>query len=143
MERQVLTIEQVFELQNLGFNIIENSSSVVILKENVPVIVSKEIIEKNIFGITDKMQDMFCSMTVKDLYDALPCKIWYEDPDYGSISYTLDIKKEVHISEVTYISDYHHSKIPETFEDKYLINALFKLLIWILSNKIRPVKFRK
>ena len=65
MKNQVLSIEQIFKLQNLGFNVVENSSSIVIIEENGPFIVNKEMIEKNVFGITDKIQDMFYSMTIK------------------------------------------------------------------------------
>ena len=92
MKNEILSIEQIFKLQNLGFNVVENSSSIVIIEENGPFIVNKEMIEKNVFGITDKIQDMFYSMTIEDLYNALPYRILYKS-DYGLMSYHLEVRK--------------------------------------------------
>ena len=72
IEDQILSIEQVLELQELGFDVIKNSSAIVIIKENGPFIVDKEMVEKNIFGITDKIEDMFYSMTIGDIINILP-----------------------------------------------------------------------
>lgn len=137
MKNQVLSIEQIFKLQNLGFDVIKNSSSIVIIKENGPFIVSKEMVEKNIFGITDKIEDMFYSMTIEDLYNALPYKILYKS-DYGLMSYHLEVRKEINTYKVRYIyEDSFGSKLFFTplFKDKYLINTLYNQLIWILSNQ--------
>ena len=85
IEEQVLSIKQVFKLQNLGFDVIKNSSVIVIIKENGTFIVDKEMVEKNIFGITDKIEDMFYSMTIGDMIEVLPEIIHKK--------YTLEISK--------------------------------------------------
>ena len=85
IEEQVLRIEQVFKLQDLGFDVIKNSSAIVIIKENGTFIVDKEMVEKNIFGITDKIEDMFYSMTIGDIINIIPTKI---------NEYVLDMNRE-------------------------------------------------
>ena len=119
LEDQVLSIEQVLKLQNLGFDVIKNSSSIVIIKENGTFIVDKEMVEKNIFGITDKIEDMFYSMTIGDIINIIPTKI---------NEYVLDMNRE-------YIS-YDNTKDNLYYTSRYkFIDNLFDCLVWCIKQK--------
>ena len=119
LEDQVLSIEQVLKLQNLGFDVIKNSSSIVIIKENGTFIVNKEMIEKNIFGVTDKIEDMFYSMTIGDIINIIPTKI---------NEYVLDMNRE-------YIS-YDNTKDNLYYTSRYkFIDNLFDCLVWCIKQK--------
>ena len=119
IEEQVLRIEQVFKLQDLGFDVIKNSSAIVIIKENGTFIVDKEMVEKNIFGITDKIEDMFYSMTIGDIINIIPTKI---------NEYVLDMNRE-------YIS-YDNTKDNLYYTSRYkFIDNLFDCLVWCIKHK--------
>ena len=120
IEEQVLRIGQVVKLQDLGFDVIKNSSTIVIIKENGPFIVDKEMVEKNIFGITDKIEDMFYSMTIGDIINIIPTKINDE--------YVLDMNRE-------YIS-YDNTKDNLYYTSRYkFIDNLFDCLVWCIKHK--------
>lgn len=132
LKNQVLSIEQVVKLQNLGFDVIKNSSAIVIIKENGPFIVSKEMVEKNIFGITDKIEDMFYSMTIGDIINVLPEKIK---------TYSRHVDEEINFyprmnnAGIIYASTIMiEDSIFCSREDK-LINNLFNTLIWCIKEK--------
>ena len=119
IEEQVLRIGQVAKLQDLGFDVIKNSSAIVIIKENGPFIVDKEMVEKNIFGITDKIEDMFYSMTIGDIINIIPTKI---------NEYVLDMNRE-------YIS-YDNTKDNLYYTSRYkFIDNLFDCLVWCIKHK--------
>ena len=119
IEDQVLNIEQVQELQELGFDVIKNSSAIVIIKENDTFIVSKEMVEKNIFGITDKLEDMFYTMTIGDIINIIPTKI---------NEYMLDMNR-------AYIS-YDNTKNNLYYTSRYkFIDNLFDCLVWCIKHK--------
>ena len=119
IEEQVLRIEQVVKLQDLGFDVVKNSSAIVIIKENDTFIVSKEMVEKNIFGITDKIEDMFYSMTIGDIINIIPTKI---------NEYILDMNRE-------YIS-YDNTKDNLYYTSRYkFIDNLFDCLVWCIKHK--------
>lgn len=119
IKEQVLRIEQVVKLQDLGFDVVKNSSVIVIIKENDTFIVSKEMVEKNIFGITDKIKDMFYSMTIGDIINIIPTKI---------NEYILDMNKE-------YIS-YDNTKDDLYYTSRYkFIDNLFDCLVWCIKHK--------
>ena len=119
IEEQVLRIGQVVKLQDLGFDVIKNSSAIVIIKENDTFIVDKEMIEKNIFGITDKIEDMFYSMTIGDIINIIPTKI---------NEYVLDMNRE-------YIS-YDDTKDNLYYTSRYkFIDNLFDCLVWCIKHK--------
>ena len=120
---QVLSIEQVVKLQNLGFDVIKNSSAIVIIKENDTFIVNKEMIEKNIFGVTNKIENMFYSMTIGDIISVLPIKI-EED-------YFLSVNSEYceYTSMVGVIDTIFFTR------EKEIINNLFKTLVWCIKEK--------
>ena len=131
IENQVLSIEQVRELQELGFDVIQNSSAIVIIKENDTFIVDKEMIEKNIFGITDKIEDLFYSMTIGDIIEVLPEKIkTYSAIADKELYFYLRVTK----SEVIYAPLIIDDFLSCSNEDK-LINILFKTLIWCIKER--------
>ena len=124
LKNQVLSIEQVLELQELGFDVIKNSSAIVIIKENDTFIVGKEMIEKNIFGITDKIEDLFYSMTIGDIINIIPTKI---------NEYVLDMNRE-------YIS-YDNTKNNLYYSSIYrFIDNLFDCLMWCIKHRYINLK---
>ena len=131
IEDQVLIIEQVVKLQNLGFDVIKNSSAIVIIKENGTFIVNKEMIEKNIFGVTNKIENMFYSMTIGDMIEVLPEKIK---------TYSANADKEIYFyprinnTGIIYVPAMIDDCIFYSSEDK-LINNLFKTLVWCIKEK--------
>jgi hypothetical protein len=135
LEDQVLSIKQVQELQELGFDIIKNSSAIVIIKENDTFIVDKEMIEKNIFGITDKIEDLFYSMTIGDIIEVLPILIYYLE-EYET---RLIIKKTYYGYTINYDNIFSSLRetvgIPfSTYKNNY-IDALFDCLMWCIKQK--------
>ena len=119
IEDQVLSIEQVVKLQNLGFDVIKNSSAIVIIKENCPFIVDKEMVEKNIFGITDKIEDMFYSMTIGDIINIIPTKI---------DEYVLNMNRR-------YVSyDSRTTNLFYAYRHRF-IDSLFDCLVWCIKQK--------
>ena len=130
IEDQVLSIEQIKELQELGFDVIKNSSAIVIIKENGTFIVDKEMVEKNIFGITNKIEDMFYSMTIGDIINILPVKI---EEDY-SVKIEEDYFLSVNLEYCAYSMVGGVDTIFFTRE-KELINNLFNTLVWCIKQK--------
>lgn len=132
IEDQILSIEQVLELQELGFDVIKNSSAIVIIKENGTFIVDKEMIEKNIFGITDKIEDLFYSMTIGDMIEVLPKKIkaYSRNADEEINFYHRMNNAGIIYASTIMIED----SIFCSSEDK-LINNLFNTLIWCIKEK--------
>lgn len=130
IEEQVLRIEQVVKLQDLGFDVIKNSSAIVIIKENDTFIVSKKMVEKNIFGITDKIEDMFYSMTIGDIINILPVKI---EEDY-SVKIEEDYFLSVNLEYCAYSMVVGVDTIFFTREKEF-INNLFNTLVWCIKNK--------
>ena len=120
LEDQVLSIEQVVKLQNLGFDVIKNSSTIVIIKENGTFIVNKEMIEKNIFGVTDKIEDMFYSMTIGDIIEVLPENI--------DNNFFLMFEKD-------YVAYNNRYLVLMSKEEKNLITTLFETLKWCIKQK--------
>ena len=133
IEDQVLSIEQVLELQELGFDVIKNSSAIVIIKENGTFIVDKEIIEKNIFGITDKIEDLFYSMTIGDIIEVLPEKIIEEYYGGNVISFMEINKKSVCYSCYNKCAESDTMAFISTQEN--LIDSLFDCLVWCIKEK--------
>ena len=132
IEDQVLSIEQVVKLQNLGFDVIKNSSAIVIIKGNDTFIVNKEMIEKNIFGVTDKIEDMFYSMTIGDMIEVLPEKIkTYSANADKEVSFCLRINN----TEILYISLFTDDFIGCWSKKDKLINNLFNTLVWCIKQK--------
>ena len=124
IEDQVLSIEQVLELQELGFDVIKNSSAIVIIKENGTFIVDREMIEKNIFGITDKIEDLFYSMTIGDIINIIPTEI---------NEYVLDMNREC-ISYDSTKNNLYYSSIYR------FIDNLFDCLLWCIKHKYINLK---
>ena len=119
MKNQALSIEQIFKMQNLGFDVIKNSSAIVIIKENGTFIVNKEMIEKNIFGVTDKIEDMFYSMTIGDIMECLPEKIEEQVLNIFAFGETWSVGWE----DIQY------------YGSNTLIDALFETLKWSIKEK--------
>ena len=130
LKDQVLSIEQILELQELGFDVIKNSSAIVIIKENDTFIVSKEMVERNIFGITDKIEDMFYSMTIGDIINILPVKI---EEDYA-----VKIEEDYFLSVNLEYCAYSMVVGVDTMffiREKEFINNLFNTLVWCIKKE--------
>ena len=109
LEDQVLSIEQVRELQELGFDVIKHSS----LKSN-----GKQIIVKDDFYIGGA--PLFPTMSIGDIIDILPTHIG---------KYVLNINKR----DVSYY-DSKTSILFYAYRYRF-INSLFDCLVWCIKQK--------
>ena len=117
---QVLSIEQVRELQELGFDVIKHSS----LKSN-----GKQIIVKDDFYIGGA--PLFPTMTIGDIIEVLPEKIkTYSAIADKELYFYLRVTK----AEVIYAPLIIDDSLSCSNEDKF-INNLFKTLVWCIKQK--------
>ena len=112
IEDQVLSIEQVRELQELGFDIDKHSS----LRTN-----GKEVYTKDDWYIGGA--PLFSTMTIGDIIKVLPVRL--EDS-----TFTLGINS----SKVEYYSKYFDSYSFEAIEET-LIDVLYETLKWCIKQK--------
>ena len=82
------------------------------------------MIEKNIFGITDKIEDLFYSMTIGDIINIIPTKI---------NEYVLDMNREC-ISYDSTKNNLYYSSIYR------FIDNLFDCLLWCIKHKYINLK---
>ena len=125
LEDQVLSIEQVRELQELGFDIKKYSSMYF-----VPNWITKYGIDEiqdyllTIGELGDDYEgDCIPTMTIGDIIEVLPIRL-------GDSTFTLGINS----SKVEYYSKYFDSYSFEAIEET-LIDALFETLKWCIKEK--------
>ena len=123
LEQQVLSIEQIKELQELGFDFRKYSSVCVIeAKDRNKYIVDRRLIGLHIGFMETEVIEYHETMTIGDIIDILPIKI--------EESYFLSVT-----------SEYCGYSMVGGFDtiffirEKEFINNLFKTLIWCIKNK--------
>ena len=122
LKDQVLSIEQVQELQELGFDV-KKYASVVLINEKI-------YIRDDIKCLTEQFT---YSLTIGDIIEVLPKKKEGSFIVYGK-EYKTDYKLTIDNKNVAYICR-------ETgvsfgfFEQDKLINSLFETLKWCIANK--------
>ena len=117
IKEQVLSIDQVQELQELGFDV-EKYASMAFLNFS-SCIPPKYSITNYQREIKSKI-DYIPTLTIGDIMDILPEKI--------SEIYYIEIGK-------SYIGYYENEECLDLFIDNRLINALFECLVWCIKEK--------
>lgn len=118
LKDQVLSIEQIKELRELGFDVNKHSS----LKSN-----GKQIITKDDFYIGGA--PLFPTMTIGDIIEVLPQRITMNNTGY--------ILKTLHKFDISY-TDCAGRKLNAfnlSLETLNLIDALFETLKWCIKEK--------
>ena len=128
MAKQTLSIEQMQHLQELGMELDYNTVLSWIVDErgkDKPLLcISSEAVD-----YVDFSHYCLPAYTLQDVLDALPdfineyCLII--DMSFGVIRYDNLTRKNNPILKETYFND----------EDKYLIDAAYSMLCWVLTNK--------
>lgn len=126
MSKQVLSIEQMKQLQKLGLDtrnasmchIIDDSSNIIY---NIPTDTIKHKKVINFF-----IKKVIHVYTIQDILDMLPEEIEKDDKNY-----CLNVFRNYK----TYFVSYHWgNNILISFEDELFINAAYKLLCWCIEN---------
>jgi hypothetical protein len=132
IEEQVLSIEQVRELQELGFDFRKYSSACVIeAKDRNKYIVDRRLIGLHIGFMETEVIEYHETMTIGDIIDVLPEKIK---------TYSRNADKEIYLYPrisnrgIIYTSTMIEDCIFCSIEDK-LINNLFNTLVWCIKEK--------
>jgi hypothetical protein len=132
LEDQVLSIEQVQELQELGFDFRKYSSACVIeAKDRNKYIVDRRLIGLHIGFMETEVIEYHETMTIGDIIDVLPEKIK---------TYSRNADKEIYLYPrisnrgIIYTSTMIEDCIFCSIEDK-LINNLFNTLVWCIKEK--------
>jgi hypothetical protein len=131
IEDQVLSIEQVRELQELGFDFRKYSSACVIeAKDRNKYIVDRRLIGLHIGFMETEVIEYHETMTIGDIINILPVKI---EEDY-SVKIEEDYFLSVNLEYCAYSMVVGVDTIFFTRE-KELINNLFKTLVWCIKQK--------
>jgi hypothetical protein len=131
IEEQVLSIEQVRELQELGFDFRKYSSACVIeAKDRNKYIVDRRLIGLHIGFMETEVIEYHETMTIGDIINILPVKI-EED-------YSVKIEEDYFLSvNLEYCGYSMVGGIDTIFliSEKEFINNLFKTLVWCIKQK--------
>ena len=130
LENQVLSINQVQELIELGFDVSKYASvEVNITEKGNKFIISKEFIKLfPKFGDNNVIKRYY-SMTIGDIMEILPERIIGDKDTDEDIPYYIHVDK----NEVYYYS--HYEDYIFTISKINIIDALFETLKWCIANK--------
>ena len=120
IEEQVLSLEQIKELQELGFDFRKYSSACVIeAKDRNKYIVDRKLIGLHIGFMETEVIEYYETMTIGDIADILPIEI---------DEYVLDMNR-------IYVSyDSKRNNLFYAYKDKFIDN-LFDTLVWCIKQK--------
>lgn len=124
MKKQVLSLEQMKHLHELGLDTSQASMEYIEDNNGRILCISKEN-EHNIKDIEEGL--IICdALTLQDILDLLPKEIEKDDKNY-----CLNVFRNYK----TYFVSYHWgNNILISFEDELFINAAYKLLCWCIEN---------
>ena len=120
LENQILSIKQVRELQELGFDVEKYSS----IKSN-----GRKVVAEDDFYIG--AAPLFPTMTIGDIINVLPYSIeTYHKKDFETYTTTYFLKINQLI--VSYVNP-HIGAVLIAFSEKKLINTLFRMLNFMIK----------
>ena len=121
IKEQVLSIEQIKELRELGFDFRKYSSVYVIeAKDRNKYIVDRRLIGLHISLMETKVLEYYETMTIGDIIEVLPEKI--------NNNFFLMFEKD-------YVAYNNRYLVLMSKEEKNLITALFETLKWCIKQK--------
>ena len=126
LENQVFNIEQVQELQELGFDVRKYATSAVIeAKDGNHYIVDRRLLSINMGFMETEVIEYFETLSIGDIMDILPNVI-----KTTRFSYMIGIANPS-----VYYIDREISKGVYFFEKNFFIDNLFEALKWCIKNK--------